>query len=156
MSIITDLAQDIFDQEFDGDTGVASVSGINSWLEANLGLLNTNLHTEFSGASAELDLEAQAVYKELYLYNFYTKQTRNVLRGVVGNAGSNNSILSLTDGESSVTFLNRNEISKVYRGLASDCLKRANDLIYQYNLHQSDPRQVGGIEGGWYTGTYYQ
>lgn len=147
------LAKDIVEFDFDNDQTIVNVCSVSGWLDANVGQLNTLLHTSFSGEDALLDLEARAIYRELYLHNFYTKQTRNALRGIL-NTGNGNSILSLNDGESSVTFVNRNEVSKVYRGLATDTKERLDQLVHQYNMHQSDPRQVGGIEGQFYSGIY--
>ena len=65
MSVISDLALKIFQTEFDGDTGVMYNSYIEAWLNANLGQLNARINTSYSGVDAELDLESQAIYKEL-------------------------------------------------------------------------------------------
>ena len=40
MSVISDLASDIFTDEFDSDTGIATSGSIQAWLENNLGELN--------------------------------------------------------------------------------------------------------------------
>jgi hypothetical protein len=79
--------------------------------------------------------------------NYYNKEARNALRGIVSSNVSGDNILSLKDGESSVTFVNRNEVSKVYRGLASDCMERVTRMAAQYNIYQAQPRQLGGIDG---------
>ena len=55
-------------------------------------------------------------------------------------------IISLNDGESKVTFANKNETAKIIRGLATDAKASLDDLVARYNLYQSEPRQVGGIE----------
>ena len=149
MSILGDLSQDILDNEFDGDTDVASATAISGWLEANLGRLNSLIYTNFSGSGADLDLEAQSIHKELYLYHHYSKQARNSLRGITRATGE---ILSISDGNNSISFVNRNEVSKVYRGLANDSQARANQLVAHYNIYQAEPLQVGGIEGEFYTG----
>ena len=112
MSVISDLASGIFTDEFDSDTGIATSGSIQAWLENNLGELNNLIYKDFSGASADLDTEAQSIHKELYLHSYYRKQSRNALRGI-SSSTSDNKILSLKDGESSVTFVNRNEVSKV-------------------------------------------
>tara|TARA_Y100001937_G_scaffold102715_2_gene141298 strand:- start:3357 stop:3812 length:456 start_codon:yes stop_codon:yes gene_type:complete len=149
MSILGDLSQDILDNEFDGDTDVASATAISGWLEANLGRLNSLIYTNFSGSGADLDLEAQSIHKELYLYHHYSKQARNSLRGITRATGE---ILSISDGNNSISFVNRNEVSKVYRGLANDSQERVNQLAAHYNIYQAEPLQVGGIEGEFYTG----
>jgi hypothetical protein len=151
MSVIGNLATEIFSDEFDSDTGVVASGSIEAWLENNLGQLNNLIYQDFSGDSASLDTEAQSIHKELYLYNYYTKQSRNALRGITA-ATNDNKILSLKDGESTVTFVNRNEVAKVYRGLASDSKAKVDDLVARYNIYQATPQQVGGIEGEIFTG----
>jgi len=149
MSILGDLSQDILDNEFDGDTDIATTGAISGWLEANLGRLNSLIYTNYSGSGADLDLEAQSIHKELYLYHYYTKQSRNSLRGITRSTGE---ILSISDQNNSITFVNRNEVSKVYRGLAGDSQGRIDRLVAHYNIYQAEPLQVGGIEGSFYTG----
>ena len=101
-----------------------------------------------------MDIEAQNVLKELYLGNYYNKQARNALRGIVSSSVSGDNVLSLRDGESAVTFVNRNEVSKVYRGLASDCMDKVTRLAAQYNIYQAQPRQLGGIDASGYATPY--
>jgi len=145
MSTLSGLATKIFQTEFDGDTGIVPRSYIEAWLGANLGLLNTRINTSYSGVSAPLDQESQAIYKEMYMANYYRKQSRNALKGLVGNTDGSD-ILSLRDGNSSVTFTNKNEVSKVYKSLSDDCETKIDKLAHQYNMYQSEPLQLGGLE----------
>lgn len=145
MSVISDLALKIFQTEFDGDTGIVYQSYIEAWLESNLGQLNARLNESFSGIDAPLNLEAQSIYKEIYMGSYYRKQSRSALRGLVGNTNGAD-ILSLKDGNSSVSFTNKNEVAKVYRSLADDCDIKVDKLSHQYNIYQSEPLQLGGIE----------
>jgi len=152
MSVLEDLASGIVETEFDGDTGIATVVGVSGWLYENLGKLNTYIYTDFSGDGAsgtygQIDTEAQNILKELYLNNYYNKEARNALRGIVSSSVSGDNILALKDGESSVTFVNRNEVSKVYRGLAADSMDNVVRMAGQYNIYQAEPRQLGGIDG---------
>jgi hypothetical protein len=141
------LASNIYHFEFDGDSSVTSVPAISGWIENNLGQLNTLLYSDFSTDGSDLILEAAAVLKELYLYNYYTKQSRNALRGIINSSSSGgDNILSIKDANSAVTFVNKNEVSKVFRGLASDSKINMDKLIAQYNIYKAEPRQVGGIE----------
>ena len=157
-TVLEDLASGIVVTEFDGDTGIATVANVSGWLYENLGQVNTYLYTDFTGDLASgtygvMDIEAQNVLKELYLSNYYNKQARNALRGIVDSSVSGDNVLSLKDGQSSVTFINRNEVSKVYRGLASDCMDKVTRMAAQYNIYQAEPRQLGGIDG---SGLNYQ
>ena len=150
-NVLEDLASGIVVTEFDSDTGIATVANVSGWLYENLGQVNTYLYTDFSGANASgmygvMDTEAQNVLKELYLSNYYNKHARNALRGIVDASVSGDNVLSLRDGESSVTFINRNEVSKVYKGMASDCMEKVTRMAAQDNIYQAQPRQLGGIE----------
>jgi len=150
-NVLEDLASGIVTTEFDGDTGIATVASVSGWLYENLGQVNTYLYTNFSGDNAQgtyglMDIEAQNVLKELYLSNYYNKETRNALRGITRSSVSGDNVLSLRDGDSAVTFINRNEVSKVYRGLANDCMDKVTKMAAQYNIYQAQPRQLGGID----------
>ena len=150
-NVLESLASGIVTTEFDSDTGIATVASVSGWLYENLGQVNTYLYTNFSGDNASgtygfMDIEAQNVLKELYLSNYYNKEARNALRGITKSSVSGDNVLSLKDGESAVTFINRNEVSKVYRGLANDSMDKVTHMAAQYNIYQAQPRQLGGID----------
>lgn len=145
MSTLSGLATTIFQTEFDGESATIPRSYIEAWLGANLGLLNTRINTCYSGVNASLDQESQAIYKEMYMSNYYRKQSRNALKGLVGNTDGSD-ILSLRDGNSAVTFTNKNEVSKVYKSLAQESEEKIDKLAHQYNMYQSEPLQLGGLE----------
>lgn len=145
MGNIADLANSIYINEF--DSANITVESISGWLENNIGQLNNVLYTSFSGVSGEvsgLNLEEQNIFKEMYLYHYYTKQTRNTIRGIANDTNGN--ILSVRDGDNAITFVNKNEVSKVYKGLAQEAYNNLQGLVYNYNSYQASPRQVGGIE----------
>mgnify|MGYP000138197331 CR=1 FL=1 len=148
MSVLSDLADTIMSQEFDGDFDENTTQSIQAWLEENLGQLNILINTNYCLEDAELGIEESAVYRELYLYHYYSKRARMASRGVTGSCSESSSgdITSISDGESRVTFTNKNEVTKVLRGLANDAKQNMDDLIHRYNMYQSEPRQVGGIE----------
>lgn len=152
MSVIGNLATEIMYYEFDNDSTANNIPAISGWLESHLGQLNSLIYTSYSGSGAELDLEAQSIHRELYMHNYYSKQARNALRGIVGATSNGGDVLSLQDADSKVTFINKNEVAKVYKGLANDAKLKIDQLVSQYNIYQAEPRQVGGVEGEWYTG----
>jgi hypothetical protein len=145
MSEISDLADSIFASEFDSNTDAVNLSSLNAWLEENLGLLNTLINTSYSGVNPSMGLEEKAIYKQIYLYNYYGKQTRNVLRGIVSTTSSDN-ILMVADGDNRIQFANKNEISKTFRDLARDAKQSLDMMVSKYNIYASKPLQVGGIE----------
>jgi hypothetical protein len=146
MSQLGILASGIFRTEFDSDSSAVSYQHISGWFDENLGLLNTMLNTNFSGSNPSLGLEEQAIYKEIYLYNFYNKQSRNILRGITATSNAGDNILSVSDGDNQITFVNRNEVGKVYRDLAKESKQKLDGLVGKYNIYQAKPLQVGGYE----------
>jgi len=149
MAALEDLAKEIMECEFDNDSDLNSLQSIECWLEANLGMLNTLIDAEYCLESQELDSEASAIYKQLYLHQYYVKKARNAMRGIIAcsdTSSTEGEILSLSDGESRVTFANKNETAKVIRGMAQDAKIALDQLVNKYNIYQSEPRQVGGIE----------
>lgn len=157
MSVYSDLANDVFTVEFDSNNEVVTYSQISGWFSTNLGLLNNLLYTNFTNPDPELGNEEKAIFKELYLINFYNKQARNTLRGITAANNNGDNILSVSDGDNAITFVNRNEVTKVYRGLVADSQARLKDLVTSYNSYKAEPRQLGGIEAGYFSGSggYY-
>lgn len=145
MSELSTLALSIYATEFDSDSAAINSSSIQGWLEENLGLLNTLLNTSFSGSDPGLGLEETAIYKQIYLYNHYSKQSRNVLRGIVSTASSDN-VLMVADGDNRIQFANKNEISKTYKDLAKDAKQTLDLMVAKYNIYAAKPLQVGGYE----------
>lgn len=150
MALLEDLAKEIMECEFDNDSDLNSLQSIECWLEANLGMLNTLINTSYCLDDPDLDSEAQAIYKQLYLHNYYVKKSRNAMRGIMACSDScsdySGEVTSVRDGESRVTFANRNETAKVIRGMAQDAKMALDKLVANYNMYQSEPRQIGGIE----------
>ena len=152
MNIWGNLATEIYNYEFDGDSSSNTMTSISGWLETHIGQLNTLLYTQFDLIGTGLDIQASVIFKEIYLQNYYSKQARNALRGIIaaGNDGSN--ILEVKDADSSISFINKNEVAKVYKSMANDSKAKIDQLVAQYNIYSAQPRQVAGVEGTLWTG----
>lgn len=155
---VEDLSTEIYQNEFDSDTGYASLSLISGWLENNVGQLNTKIYSNFYVENTNFEptgqfkQEERAIYKQMYLYEFYTKKTRQVLRGI----DSSVDFLSLREGDTMITRTNKNELAKTYRSLASDARDEMERLVSSYNIYQAAPVQVAGEDGSpIYTGSGY-
>ena len=146
---VHDLADEIFANEFEYDSGYAQFYYISGWLANNVGMLNTKIYSQFSVEGANFvptgtfQQEERAIYKQMYLYEFYTKKTRQVLRGV----DSSVDFVTLREGDTMITRTNKNELAKTYRGLANDAKEELDKLITSYNLYQAAPVQVAGEDG---------
>ena len=146
---VHNLADEIFGNEFEYDSGYAQFYFISGWLANNVGQLNTKIFTEFEVVSGnftptgEFKQEERAIYKQMYLYEFYTKKTRQVLRGV----DSSTDFVTLREGDTMITRTNKNELAKTYRGLANDAKEELDNLIDSYKIFQAAPVQVAGFDG---------
>lgn len=149
MSVIGDLASGIFTTEFDSNTGMASISSISGWLQHNLGLLNVYLNTDFTGTDPAFADEEKAIFTNLYMGHYYSRQAQNVLRNI---ATDNNGLLEVTEGDTTIRLTNKNEISKTYRSLSRDYYEEAKKLTHSYTMYQAEPQQIVGYEAG--TGNY--
>ena len=153
--LVSTLATGIFNDEFDSDTGFATLASISGWLANNVGLLNTITYTAFSGSgvaagtlvddtvlqpSGGFRFEEGDIYKQIYLTNYYTKKARAVLKGI----DSSVDFISLREGDSMITRTNKNEIAKTYRGFAKDAQERLDDLVARYNIYEAHPLQAAG------------
>ena len=148
MQVLDKLADEIMADEFDNESCLNSKQSILSWMESNLGVINGLLDQCFALEGPDMDEEAQSIYKQVYLHHYYSKRARNALRGIIDTSSdSSGDIASIADGESRVTFTNKNESAKVLRGFANDTKESLNKLVSKYNMYQSEPRQVSGIDG---------
>ena len=151
---VNNLATEIFTYEFDSDTGYTPLSSVSGWLANNIGMFNNRLFTTFEvsgnyfAPTGSFQQEERSVYKQMYLYEFYTKKTRQVLRGI----DSSVDFITLREGDSTITRTNKNEIAKTYRGLANDANEELEKLVTSYNMYQAEPVQVAG-EDGLYVGS---
>lgn len=155
---VHDLADEIYANEFDYDSGYAQFYYISGWLANNIGLLNTKIYSQFSVdgqnfvPTGTFQQEERAIYKQMYLYEFYTKKTRQVLRGI----DSSVDFVTLREGDSMITRTNKNELAKTYRGLANDAREEMERLVTSYNIYQACPVQVAGEDGSpIFTGSGY-
>ena len=155
---VHDLADEIFANEFEYDSGYAQFYYISGWLANNVGLLNTKIYSQYSVQNSNFEptgifqQEERSIYKQMYLYEFYTKKTRQVLRGV----DSSVDFVTLREGDTMITRTNKNELAKTYRGLANDAREEMERLVSSYNIYQNDKVQVAGEDGSpIFTGSGY-
>ena len=119
MANIGQIASGIFFYEFDADTSQTNISVISGWLQANIGELNNLIYTSHSGTGIDLSTEEIDIFKHLYLSHFYKKKSRNAIK-TIGSTSPSGNIVSVSDEDSSVTFINSNEVSKQFRALSKD------------------------------------
>ena len=89
--LVSTIATGIYNDEFDSETGYSTLVSISGWLANNVGLLNTQLYTSYSGSgvsvsdtqypndtvlapSGNFRFEEADIYKQIYLTNYYTQK----------------------------------------------------------------------------------
>lgn len=119
-----------------------SVVKILTWLLAHIGDLNTRLSTTIyvqhngNDFCPQLTYAQAGIYGALYLYNYYLQQAR-----INGNAAAY-AVTVVKEGDSSISVVNKNEVAKTFRGLASDMLLNVNKLCLMYRQNSALPVSI--------------
>lgn len=145
MSIYGELAEEIVDDEFDYLTGseiTSEVTYVSGWLSGHLGDLNLLINTAFSGEDPDLSEEEEAIFKQVYLQNYYKKRVRDSLRGIDSSVDWQ----TLQEGDSRITRTNKNEVAKSWRGMANDARLELETLVSKYTIYEAAPVQTYDYE----------
>lgn len=148
-TVLEKLAEKIYDQEFayeEGERRIVEIKFIRDWLEGNLGELNILIYTDFHGPDPEgLNLEEQAILRELYIVDYNRRAQRNALRFINGFKQEEIDWFVIKEGDSTIqrtTHTHKEVASKNYRLAALDAQERMEHLVFNYNLYHSKPSQV--------------
>tara|TARA_R110001592_G_scaffold160695_3_gene392958 strand:+ start:16052 stop:16525 length:474 start_codon:yes stop_codon:yes gene_type:complete len=152
MSSIGEIATRVYDNEFgDAPTQLERefrIESISGWLEANVGQFNNLTYQSFGTGDSFLQ-EEESILTQLYLKDYYNKQSRSVLVG--GSTGSLD-WTRLTEGDTTIVRSNKIDTSRSYMNLSQDASAQLKDLVYSYNSYQAMPRQTAGTDGGLVSG----
>jgi len=169
MNQLGELAFHIWDIEF-GDHSTAlererNALLISGYLEANLGQLNTLIHTDFYVDEDEdkvvppLQYEEKAIFTQLYLKDYMNKQARNILRNAASSSTESNETtttiagvtdwIELREGDTSIkrsvaTSTTKNTSAQIFQKSAKEANELLKELVYSYNLYGAKPIQVAG------------
>jgi len=140
---IDDYAEQVYgDYESPSDLNEATIS---AWLEANIGLLNLKLNicitidTVNDVFVPDLTDQQWVVYKALYnIYYLNLLINRNL-------GASAYDWSSLTEADSTVRRVSKNEIAKTYRGLMNDAKAELEKIVFQYRFDASLPISIGAV-----------
>ena len=163
-----EFIQSVYDEM--GEQAGYSQEYLANWFagNANLGRLNNLIDGCFSGTyttgiygevlsyDIEPDLGSQemAIYKKIFEIDYYNKTARGALYGA-GGLVSGQDWLTLREGDSSITRLNRNEVAKTYKTMSKDAMQELEQMINSYLKFKSLPQQVVGddnVEDSYYVG----
>lgn len=137
---ITDLAQNIF---YDlGQPSGQPPSYIQSRLASAsyVGQLNNLLGSCYAPISGclvpELSTDDAGIYSIMYQHNYYTTKLNQTLAGLSPGA------ISISDGDSKITFVNPVEQAKVYKDMSRQLYEQLLALVYANRQQNSQPSSV--------------
>lgn len=153
--------QDLVDSLYEdfGGFGDYSEGYILDWVldNSNLGKLNYLIGSSFSGnyllnpsgiitggtISPDMGGEESSIYQKLFECAFCQKQVRETLYGVAGRTtGSSSDWISLKEGDSQITRLNRNEVLKSAKAAQRDCQTDLEFMVLNYLKYKNSAEQV--------------
>ena len=167
------LSSGIFVNEFDSDSDLTTQVRISGWLEANVGQLNSKIHTSFdndlsspAGVNYVFGHEEAAIFSQMFLRDYYSKAARKTLLGQsVSENSSTTSITGMSDwtriqeGDTTIERqplyttstasggLDITKISQRYYDLMEAAAINIGELVASYNIQGSPPSQVSGFDG---------
>lgn len=134
-----------------------SPARLTSWFvdNSNVGKLNNLIGTNFSGVcykdnngiitgygiSPEPSNDQLSIYKMIFDCDYLKNQSKNLAKSAT-TIGSD--WTDLREGDSSIKKINKNEISKNFRGLAQDCKAELDKAVKMYLKYNAVPDQVAG------------
>jgi hypothetical protein len=168
---VVDIADEVFREL--GEPSTISIPAIAFWVRANVGTLNNYIGTSYrildgssetdlddgdtrtldstleisqivvDSSDTEIELEIgeneKSILKKMYHIHYYDRLLRTNLTSI-----SSDSVISVSDDGSSVTKINKNEISKVYSQIKRQETEELDSMIAGYKIKHSTPLSVNG------------
>lgn len=160
------IAEKIYDTELfqDSDTveqASAEKTRISAWLETNIGQLNILINQAFRISESNdvcpvIKDEEIAIFIQLYLKYYYTRQAQSILRQASSGSSQSSSTsewTELTEGDSTIKRIaqiaspqQKISISQTYKNLAVEADIKISEMVHSYNMYRASPRQVAGYD----------
>lgn len=143
---IVDISDEVYREL--GEPDDISIASVAFWLRTNIGSLNVLINKDYSINQSTLEIESsdndftineKSIFKKLYVIHYYDRQLRKTLVSV-----SLDSVVSISDEGSSVTKVNKNELSKTFAGIKKQEMAELKELLNNYDLNAVAPLQVAG------------
>ena len=143
---IVDISDEVYREL--GEPDDISIASVAFWLRTNVGSLNVLLNKDYSINQSTFEIESsennftineKSIFKKLYIIHYYDRQLRKTLVSV-----SLDSVVSISDEGSSVTKVNKNELSKTFAGIKKQEMAELRELINQYSINSTVPLQIAG------------
>lgn len=133
-----------------GEPTDTTVVFLTSWFRANIGNLNSLLHTCYTinETSQEVDPkfgeEESSIFKEMFLSRHYSRKMEAALR----NSLTDNRVLEVLSSDRRVKLTNPKDIAQSYLQLKNAADQNLKLLIASYQMHTSEPKQITGDDAG--------
>lgn len=144
---VVDIADEILREL--GEPSSLSVPAIAFWIRANAGYLNNLIHTDYTVSKTSLELidsdgdeigeEEKGIMKKMYAIHFYDQKLRTHMTTM-----DTDTVISVRDGDSSVTKINRNEIAKSVAAVKNQEYQELKLMVASYTSTKAKPFQVVG------------
>lgn len=140
---IIEIAQEIYISSLNSPSDL-SVSSISFWLRENIGLLNNDLAIKLTiGADAQLSRNLteteKAIYKLLYLDNYYSQKIRENL-----GASGTDAVVEISNFGTNVRKISKNEVAKSWLMLKKANKEQLDEQVRSYNINDIRPVQCVG------------
>ena len=156
---VVDIADEIYREL--GEPTTLSIPAITYWIRGNVGQMNNLIHTDFyiqpkdleivetvDLKTAEITEGEKAILKKMYFIHYYDQKLRSHIVTM-----DTDTVLSVRDGDSGVTKVNRNEIAKSIAIIKNQEYAELQYMIGAYKMTKSSPRQVAGDDTVSYNAT---
>lgn len=144
---IVDIADEIY-RELSNPTDL-SIPAIAFWLRSNIGALNNLIHTTYDLRGRDLEIvdedgveiaiNEKAIFKKMYMIHFYDQKLRANMISMTSDT-----VLSVRDGDSSVTKINKNEVNRSIAAVKKQEYDELSIMVGAYKSTKALPRQVAG------------
>lgn len=132
---VVDIADEIF-RDLNNPTDL-SVPQIAFWLLGNIGQLNILIEMEYVVVNSEFVPELGDQEKDILKKIYFVKWANN---GMTHNLGATAYDWSeISEGDSTVRRVSRNEIAKTYKQLRDTYQSELNELAYYYKKNKISP-----------------
>ena len=142
---VVDIAQEIyFDLNSPSDLSLAAVS---FWIRANIGNLNNTIFSSFiindsyeiTESDAEININAVAILKKMYMVHRYAVIIRSKITEV-----STNDVVEIQDQDTRVRRIDKNQLIRSISAEKKQEEEELRFLISNYRANKSSPGQVIG------------
>tara|TARA_Y100001938_G_C8091270_1_gene435227 strand:- start:2174 stop:2686 length:513 start_codon:yes stop_codon:yes gene_type:complete len=147
---VVDIADEIFREL--GEPTTLSIPAITYWIRSNVGQMNNLIHTSFfinskdleivetvDSKSVEIGEEEKAIIKKMYFIHFYDQKLRTHMIAM-----DTDTVISVRDGDSGVTKINRNEMTRSMASIKAQEYNELQILVGSYKMTKATPIQVAG------------